>query len=145
MSETKNGWENIGWFIQKAIDEHSLDAYELKVYAYIVRYSVGYRDALTNAMTQPDWAKKIGISRPTFTKAIRSLEEKGLVKKSKHIGFIDGGGSAPMKYGPVFPDPEDHFIKLKSNEKEKQQKEEATEVKPMTQEELKAQAEELFK
>ena len=101
-NQTHNGWQNTGFFMeQEMLDE--LSGNELKVYRAIVINSVKYGQPYTNSKSVSEWCKQYGMKRNTWIRAIQKLEEKGLIKKKKHKGFIDGGGSKPLQYGVVFP------------------------------------------
>ena len=125
MSENeliKNGWQNSGWFLNKAESEN-LNIYEYRIYLSIVRYSVGYGDPYTKAMTQKQWSEKIGVSNKTFNKTIASLIDKKMIQKIGHFGKLKGGGSTPYMYGPIFPKDFNIWLKKKSDNNIEQKEE----------------------
>lgn len=97
-----NGWQNIGISMQFASDHVPFKLTAL--FFHIVSDSFGKRSASTSRRTQADWAKHIGISRPTFTSQIHELEALGLVKINTSSKFIENGGSEAYSYSPVFPE-----------------------------------------
>ena len=113
-TQTANGWQNSGYFLNYAY-ENVPSRYHY-VYLAIVRYSVGYGDAYTKPMSQDEWAKSLGISKDKLNKDIKWLTDNGHIVHTKKQGFIERGGSAPLQYGPVFPD--DFHIYLRSNDSE---------------------------
>ena len=119
---SNNGWQNIGiFYIHMRNSNVKLTGKQSDVYMDIVRYSVGYGQPYINQMSQEDTSKLFKLSKPTLNKAIKVLEDSGLVQRVKDTSYIFGGGSKPERLGPVFPKNRNIWIK-KNNTTKHQQK-----------------------
>ena len=123
LETTNNGWQNIGiFYIHLRNSNVKLTGKQSDVYMDIVRYSVGYGQPYINQMTQEKTAKLFKMSNKTLNKAIKVLEDNGLVQRVKDTSYIFGGGSNPERLGPIFPKNANIWLKLKSKDIEQQQK-----------------------
>jgi len=98
---SENGWQNIGICYDYAID--NIPQKYHSVFLRIVRYSFGYGDMFTNRITVDEFAKIIGISKPTFITHVKYLSDSKHVKINVYSGYIVDGGSKPNSYSPCFP------------------------------------------
>ena len=96
-----NSWENIGICYIFALDK--IEQKYRDSWMAIVRYSFGFGSPSTNRKKHEWWCEVLKISKPTFIKHSKWLEENKFIKIHHHNGFIEGGGSAPYSYSPIFP------------------------------------------
>ena len=96
-----NGWQNIGICYKFA--RENIQAKYVNTYMAIVEFSFGFGYSKTNRKPINWWIKKIGISKPTFLDHIHWLSENDFIKIISHREFVDGGGSSPFAYSPIFP------------------------------------------
>jgi len=105
MRKTKTveqtAWENEGKFLDFMYEEIPSKYWD--VYIWIIRNSIGYLKSKTKRINSKEIAKQIGIGKDTFYKKIKWLEENGFIKIVKSKGYIEGGGSLPNAYSPIFP------------------------------------------
>jgi len=97
------------------------------IYMWIIRNSVGYLKSKTNRIKIEDLSKQLKISKPTLIKYLKWLEENEFIKIIKSKGYIEGGGSLPNAYSPIFPykynkDKYNYTIVLKDIQEEKEER-----------------------
>ena len=79
------------------------------IFLAVGEYSLGYKRKTTNIPSNiginknaNSWAKQLGISKPTFLRAIKSLEAKEYIKIHSGSQHRQNGGSYPDYYSIIF-------------------------------------------
>ena len=99
VQNPNNGWQNVGRVLDIIDPKEIGNNTEHKVLYNILKYSVGYNQFYTvkkngEAITQEQWAEKLGMSKQTFNTTIKSLEKKVTILK-KTLSQIEN--SEPLK------------------------------------------------